>query len=298
MDNTRNDAAAECIVRQGEGCSMRIVDSSGDVPVQQSCVFVRVAADGSAEELEDALQVEAAVCVFVNGELTMRLMCSADHLVELVLGRLYTEDMISGPDEVDEIRVCEHATRVLVSLKDRKANLGRRHVEEISTCCTFNSTLNGYFTKDEGLEKVVPHPWSPEQVIRAAREFEADTPIHKATFGAHSCYLLKDDGILYCCEDLGRHNAFDKVVGCALRDGIDLAECAVFTSGRIPTDMVVKAIRARVPLLISKAVPTDMTVAMAQEFDLTLVCSAHSDSFKVFNDPLGVVAGECPQEAF
>lgn len=94
--------------------------------------------------------------------------------------------------------------------------------------------------------------------------------------------------MLYCCEDLGRHNAFDKVVGCALRDGVDLAHCTIFTSGRIPTDMVVKAIRAGIPTLISKAVPTDLTVDMARRYRLTLICSAHSDSLKVFSDPLGV----------
>ena len=95
--------------------------------------------------------------------------------------------------------------------------------------------------------------------------------------------------MLYCCEDLGRHNAFDKVIGRALEDGVDLTRCTVFTSGRIPTDMVVKALRAGVPTLVSKAVPTDITVRMAREYDLTLICSAHSDSLKVFSDPLGIV---------
>lgn len=105
--------------------------------------------------------------------------------------------------------------------------------------------------------------------------------MHRRTFGAHSCYLARGAEVLYCCEDLGRHNALDKVVGCALIDGVDLAQCAVFTSGRIPTDMCVKAIRARIPLMVSKAVPTDLAVRMAKEHGLELVCAAHTDSFMV-----------------
>lgn len=113
--------------------------------------------------------------------------------------------------------------------------------------------------------------------------------MHRKSFGTHSCYLARGGEVLYSFEDLGRHNAFDKAIGRALIDGVDLTECTVFTSGRVPTDMAVKAIRAKVPVLASKAVPTDLTVEMARTFNLTLICSAHSDSFRVFNDPMGVV---------
>ena len=66
---------------------------------------------------------------------------------------------------------------------------------------------------------------------------------------------------------------------------VDLSPCIVFTSGRVPIDMVAKAIRARIPILVSKAVPTDKTIQIARDHDLTLICSAHPDAIRVFNDP-------------
>ena len=109
--------------------------------------------------------------------------------------------------------------------------------------------------------------------------------MHRRTFGAHSCFLSVGEEILYCCEDLGRHNAFDKVIGCALQDHVDLSQAVIYTSGRLPVDMVTKAIKASIPVLVSKAVPTDLTVELARRFDLTLICAARPDSMKVYHDP-------------
>ena len=110
--------------------------------------------------------------------------------------------------------------------------------------------------------------------------------MHKRTCGAHSCYLASEDKMLLRREDIGRHNAFDKIIGAALREGIDLSRSIIFTSGRTPVDMVQKAIRSGIPVLVTKAVPTDVTVSLARQYGLTLICQARPDSFGVYNDPL------------
>jgi FdhD protein len=262
---------------------MRIVDQS--IPLDGHAEFAcQLVKPGCAPEaFAYSLQSEHVVRVYVNGVLIMNLTCSPDHIVELVLGRMYTEGMIAGIGEIAELWLCEHSSRVLVYLNDREAAVASSGhiVEDVGTCCTDNRTLSSLFLRDEELPQVEPIAWCADDVFALAAVFESDTPMHKRTYGAHSCYLARDGEVLYCCEDLGRHNALDKVVGCALVDGVDLAQCAVFTSGRIPTDMCVKAIRARIPLMISKAVPTDLAVQMAKDHGLTLVCSAHSDSFMV-----------------
>ncbi|WP_295999717.1 formate dehydrogenase accessory sulfurtransferase FdhD, partial [uncultured Adlercreutzia sp.] len=84
----------------------------------------------------------------------------------------------------------------------------------------------------------------------------------------------------------GRHNAFDKVVGVALREGIDLRDVMVYSSGRLPVDMVMKAIRAGIPILATKAVPTDETIRLARKYRLTLLCQARPDSVLIYHDPL------------
>lgn len=268
---------------------MRIIDQSLPIEAQTAYECVTVSAEGANSAGGYCLQNENAVRVYVNGEPAMTLMCSADHLVELVVGRLYTEGLVGSVDDIDEVWLCEYSTRVLVYLTDRTAQPVGAAEGVVATCCTFNKNLSGSFVRADQMQPVQPIVWRPEDIFALARTFEADSPMHRKSFGAHSCILARGAQVLYRFEDLGRHNAFDKVIGRVLIDGVDLGQCTVFTSGRIPTDMMAKAVRAHVPVLASKAVPTDLTVEMARTFRMALICSAHSDSFRVFNDPLAVV---------
>lgn len=79
------------------------------------------------------------------------------------------------------------------------------------------------------------------------------------------------------------------MIGDGLINEIDLLRSTIFSSGRMPTDMALKAIRAGIPIFVTKAVPTNETIELAQRYNLTLICSAHKDSMVVYNDPLGVI---------
>ena len=93
-----------------------------------------------------------------------------------------------------------------------------------------------------------------------ADAFADGSPLHGITFATHSCILAQKDHILFSCEDIGRHNALDKVIGYALRHNIDLHQCMVYSSGGIPTDMTLKVIHAGIPILSSKASPTSEAI--------------------------------------
>lgn len=155
--------------------------------------------------------------------------------------------------------------------------------EALTRVTTRSSLLNDYFGSDAALAPVDPIPWNPEWIFRMAVEFELDRTSHFRTHGVHSAYLATLEETLYVREDIGRHNAFDKVIGSALIHGVDLAKCLLFTSGRVPIDMVTKAIRARLPILVSKAAATAKTVEVARACNLTLICSATSESFDVLS---------------
>ena len=282
MRATRTELAVEVIATVDKK------DCPVSVPVQAYC------APGVLCEEQLPLQREQLLDVFVNDILTMRVGCSEGSLVELVVGRLFTEGLITGIDEIDCMSVCDRSMRADVYLKNREADLSRRHIETVPTCCTMNRTLNDYFSKGETLRPVQPIAWSPDWVLDAARDFRRDTPMHRATGGSHSCRLVGEGGVLVCCEDIGRHNALDKAIGMALTRGIDLRACVAFTSGRVPTDMAVKAVRAGIPVLATCKVATDKALDLAREYGLTLVVQATCESFRILCGELprgGLAAG-------
>lgn len=276
---------------------MEIIDKFHNDETIEKFPITRFFPDAEPEKIEQRIATEHHMSVLINTIPTFEIVCSPDHLPQLVLGRLLTEGVIQGEDEVSKIFICDRGNRAEVLLKDeQRANFSQEGVEKVSTCCTGNKTLNDYFHSENETFEVVPIKWEKEWIFQAANFFKNDSPAHKKSFGTHSCYLFSVEGDKggklvpdlpvppIMCEDLGRHNALDKAIGCALERGTDLKKSLLFTSGRLPIDMVEKVIRAKIPILVSKAVPTISALELAKSAKLTLICSAYPDAFDVYLD--------------
>ena len=240
--------------------------------------------EGRRVNAEFRLAMEHELSVYVNDVLAMRLVCSPELLPELVLGRLLTEGLIKSAEDVEYLYICPQGTRAMVTLPHAPAP--ESAVAKTPTCCTGNQVFSS--AAEAAPAPVKPIPWREEWVYALAQRFEEGMPTYAETRGTHSCFLASRGRLLYSCEDIGRHNALDKLIGCALRDGVDLTQTMVYSSGRIPTDMAEKVIRAGIPVLISKTVPTDRAAELARRCRLTLICTAQSRHMVVYSDGMAL----------
>ncbi len=269
---------------------MEIIDKFKSETSTTSMCARRIFADDEPRQIDLNIATEHHLNVVINTIPTFEVVCSPDHLSQLVIGRLVSEGIVQDTEDIDQVYVCEQGTRAEVILRDPKtANFENNKIKTIPTCCTGNKTLNSFFQTETMPEPVTPIEWSEEWLFNMTKFFKEDSPAHKKSFGTHSCYISWDTQNFetekpFVCEDLGRHNAFDKAIGCALLAGHDLKRCMAFTSGRLPVDMIGKALRAKIPILASKAVPTESGIELAKQSKLTLICSAYPDSADVITD--------------
>lgn len=228
---------------------------------------------------------EHLIEVCLNEEPVIRLVCTPNRLPELVIGRLATEGLIKDGTVVDSLYICENGGRARIYLKQGEEPVrGNAQLYTEPSCCTENKLI-GSFMQLGKMQKLDYAEYSEKSILELIAKFYDNSSLHRKTGGTHSCYLSYQGSYREVFEDIGRHNALDKAVGYAIINGFNLNECMLFTTGRVPVDMVKKVIIAKIPVLVSKAVPTAEAVELARQFNLTLICRAWDDSYEIFSSP-------------
>jgi FdhD protein len=256
---------------------------------------------GKVQELTDLVVVEEPLEIRISGEPFQVLMRLPGYEKELALGFLYTEGIVRDLSEVITMHFCGTATDPLlppnvvdVKLTDAAlARRERRHLEVAYSSC-------GLCAKEAVAEicQKVPRVESSLTISAAALldlmdRLLAAQPIFKATGGTHAVALATPGGdVFVTAEDVGRHNAMDKVIGRALLERRHLSGLVALLSGRLSFEMALKAIRAGLPLLAAVSAPTTMALALAQELGLTTVGFAREGRLNIYTHPQRIVALE------
>ena len=254
----------EAAYEKSDGPAMPALEP--ELPLVETNGFMRVKADGSREEGSDYMLLENSLEIFVNGLYAGTVPCTPQYLAELVLGWLRAEGFINSLQEVSSVDVSADGTRAEVTLVQLPGKAGGRYRPV----------------------PVNPIPWKKEWIFLLARDFEEIMPLRRETMAAHNCRLARGSGneaeILFKCEDIGRHSAIDKVIGWAMRNGVDTKDCNLFNSGRVSREMVKKVIRAGIPVMAGKGTISGRAVQLAKANSLTLIGYARQESLCIFTD--------------
>lgn len=248
-------------------------------------------ADGSVRALEDELAAEEPLEICVGETPLTVTMRTPGHDLELAAGFLLTEGLIKRAEQIAALRVAAPqnggpSNRVLVELKDATldAERMRRNFVAASSCGVCGKASIEAI-RARGLRPPEREFRIDAQVLcRLPEALRAEQAVFSRTGGLHAAALFDGEGkLLAVREDIGRHNALDKLVGWALLQGhVPLRRHVLLTSGRGGFEMVQKALAAGAPVLASVSAPSSLAVKLARELGLTLVGFLRGRRFVVY----------------
>jgi len=240
---------------------------------------------GAVREVEDEVAVDEAVCIFVNDEYYRTLIASPTMERELVVGHLMGEGIIGSTNDIRRVEV--KPPKVYVDLREEVnlALLCRSNVDLITTACGSIATP----LRDGQLEPLRARSAvsaEAEAVWRMVGDLNRRSSIFRRTGGTHSAMLCPlDGGAVAFAEDVGRHNAVDKVLGAGALGGFDMGRCVLVSSGRQSSEMVLKAARSGVPIIASVAGPLESGIRIAEAAGITLICFVRGRRMNVYTHP-------------
>ncbi|MHC4660625.1 MAG: formate dehydrogenase accessory sulfurtransferase FdhD [Planctomycetota bacterium] len=240
--------------------------------------------DGEREETPAAVAVEAPVRIKLNGERFMTLQCTPNNLAELAYGYFVTEAVVKNSGDIKDISVDEKKDVVDVTAQVDEERLAKlADGASFTTGCGRGITFSaGIDITDCDFKMNMMVSISPATALEYQRKFSKESELYLETRGVHSAALYRGEDSMAFADDVGRHNAVDKVIGMALRAGAVINDAVLMCSGRPSFDIVLKCLRAGVPIIITRGAPTTLAIDVAESGHLSLL-QVRGQALKIYS---------------
>jgi len=238
-----------------------------------------IGVDERGRKLETSVTVERPLTLYLNGQEIVTMMTIGDYPEYLALGYLLNQNMLLPDDKVRAVD-CDEDTGTIVVRTDRRTNYEEKLKKKTMTSGCAQGTAFG-----DVMEKFEKTALPREARFRTSWLYDLlktinTTPSLYLEAGAiHGCALAHENRVLIYMEDVGRHNAVDKIAGYMYRHGISGADKIFYTTGRLTSEMVIKTVQMGIPILISRSGFTAWGVDLARQVGLTLIGRAKGKRF-------------------
>ena len=250
---------------------------------------------------EDALTVhhalpeETPVAMVFDATTLAVMMASPADIEDFATGFTLTEGVVDDAAEIEEIRVVAHPAGLEAQMwlaGDRGERLARRRRSMVGPVGCGLCGIESLEAAIRALPQVGGAGLPASQIAEATDALRRMQPLHDATRAVHAAgFVLPGRGVVLAREDVGRHNALDKLIGAMARGGIDASRGAVVLTSRVSLEMVQKTVMAGAGLLIAVSAPTAHAVRLADTAGLTVAALARGGGFETFTHPRRVLPG-------
>ncbi len=235
--------------------------------------------DQDGQTVETSVVMERPLTLFLNGQEIVTMMTIGDYPDYLAVGYLLNQNMLHRDDEIAGIDYDEEIETVVVRTA-RKTNYEKKLGKKTLTSGCAQGTVFG-----DVMEKFETVVLDPEATLRTswlyalAKKINTTRSLYLAAGAIHGCVLCEENRPLLYMEDVGRHNAIDKIAGYMFLNGIGPERKIFYTTGRLTSEMVIKTVQMQIPILISRSGFTAWGVDLARRANLTLIGRAKGKRF-------------------
>jgi FdhD protein len=239
--------------------------------------------DHTGASIETKVPMERPITLYLNSQEIVTVMTIGDYPDCLALGYMLNQNMLRPDDEITAIDVDDEIDVVVVRTIRRTDFEAKLKKKTLTSGCAQGTAFGDVMERFEAIRLDAAARVRTSWLLTLARKINTRPSLYLEAGAIHGCVLCQEDRPLLYMEDVGRHNAIDKIAGYMHRTGISADGKLLYTTGRLTSEMVIKTVQMQIPVLVSRSGFTASGVDLARQAGLTLIGRAKGRRFMVLS---------------